>query len=303
MSATATTSQPRANTRPAILAILAISAAASLFLFWLIYEHPAADTTSTKLAFLPALNAALNGLSATALLVGYTFIRARKIAAHRASMITAFIFSTLFLVSYILHHYLHGDVRYPLHAAMRSIYLPLLASHIVLAVIALAPGAGHVFLLAHRPHSAASQGCALDISHLALRLGHRRNHLRDAAPRAGIVSRMPVIERVPASPKRIASHQRRHPPAFAMGFVHGGRGSARHNSASDTPRRIRPHRRQHQHRLVRTHRRAHVHPVWRTSADPRHRQMAPQPQPAALWHSAQLTDSRSSKSMPIRPPH
>jgi putative membrane protein len=137
MSATATASQPRANTRPAILAILAISAAASLFLFWLIYEHPAADTTSTKLAFLPALNAALNGLSATALLVGYTFIRAHKIAAHRASMITAFLFSTLFLVSYILHHYLHGDVRYPLHAAMRSIYLPLLASHIVMAVIAL----------------------------------------------------------------------------------------------------------------------------------------------------------------------
>jgi len=137
MGATATTSQARANTRPAILAILAVSAAASLFLFWLIYEHPAADATSTKLAFLPALNAVLNGLSATALLVGYTFIRARKIAAHRASMITAFIFSTLFLVSYILHHYLHGDVRYPHHDALRSVYLPLLASHIILAVVAL----------------------------------------------------------------------------------------------------------------------------------------------------------------------
>jgi putative membrane protein len=137
MVATATTSHPRSNTRPAVLAILAVSAAASLFLFWLIYEHPAADTASAKLPFLPALNAILNGLSATALLIGYTFIRARKIAAHRASMITAFVFSTLFLVSYILHHYLHGDVRYPLHAALRSIYLPLLASHIVLAVVAL----------------------------------------------------------------------------------------------------------------------------------------------------------------------
>ena len=28
-------------------------------------------------------------------------------------MITAFVFSTLFLVSYIAHHALHGDVRYP----------------------------------------------------------------------------------------------------------------------------------------------------------------------------------------------
>jgi putative membrane protein len=137
MSATAIKSEPRANTLPAILAILASSAAASLFLFWLIYKHPAADVSKTKLAFLPALNAALNGLSAIALLIGYTFIRARKIAAHRASMITAFGFSTLFLVSYILHHYLHGDVRYPLHAALRSVYLPILASHIILAIIAL----------------------------------------------------------------------------------------------------------------------------------------------------------------------
>ena len=137
MGSTATTSQPRANTRTAIAAILVISAAATFFLFWLIYEHPAADTSSSRLPFLPALNALLNGLSATALLVGYTFIRARKVAAHRASMITAFMFSTLFLVSYIGHHYLHGDVRYPIHAAYRSLYLPLLASHIILAVIAL----------------------------------------------------------------------------------------------------------------------------------------------------------------------
>jgi putative membrane protein len=137
MGTTATKSEPKANTRPAILAILAISAAASLFLFWLIYQHPAADTARVKLQFLPALNAALNGLSAIALLVGFTFIRARKIAAHRASMITAFVFSTLFLISYILHHYLHGDVRYPIHAPYRSVYLPLLATHIVLATATL----------------------------------------------------------------------------------------------------------------------------------------------------------------------
>ena len=107
-----------------------------MFLFWLIYVHPAA-ASSTQFAFLPALNALLNGLSAVALLIGYTFIKARRITAHRAAMITAFGFSTLFLVSYILHHALHGDVRYPAHAALRSVYLPLLASHIILAVVAL----------------------------------------------------------------------------------------------------------------------------------------------------------------------
>lgn len=121
----------------AIAAILAISAAATLFLFWLIYVHPASDKGSTRMAFLPALNAVMNGASAVALLIGFTFIRARRITAHRRAMITAFVFSSLFLVGYIAHHALHGDVRYPLHAAFRTPYLWLLASHIVLATVAL----------------------------------------------------------------------------------------------------------------------------------------------------------------------
>jgi len=127
---------PPSSTRAAIAAILVISAAATAFLFWLIYVHPAA-ATSSQYAFLPALNAILNGMAATSLLVGFTFIRSRRIRAHRAAMITAFGFSTLFLISYIAHHALHGDVRYPLHAAFREVYLPLLTSHIILAIVAL----------------------------------------------------------------------------------------------------------------------------------------------------------------------
>jgi putative membrane protein len=137
MTTVASSHHRKSGAGPAIAAILAVSALATLFLFWLIYVHPASDAASTRFAFLPALNAVFNGLSATALLIGFTFIRARRISAHRASMLSAFGFSTLFLVGYIAHHALHGDVRYPAHAALRSVYLPLLASHIVLAVIAL----------------------------------------------------------------------------------------------------------------------------------------------------------------------
>src|SRR5277367_910917 len=128
MIVAAPTSTPKSGTGPVIAAILAISAAASLFLFWLIYIHPAA-ATSAQYAFLPAMNAVFNGLAAIALLIGFTFIRARRIKQHRASMITAFTFSTLFLIGYIAHHALHGDVRYPIHAAYRTFYLCLLASH------------------------------------------------------------------------------------------------------------------------------------------------------------------------------
>jgi putative membrane protein len=136
MTSVAPASASKSGSGSAIAAILVISAAASLFLFWLIYVHPAA-AASGSYAFLPAMNAVFNGLAATSLLVGYTFIRAHRIRQHRASMMTAFVFSTLFLIGYIAHHALHGDVRYPAHADFRTFYLWLLASHIILAVVAL----------------------------------------------------------------------------------------------------------------------------------------------------------------------
>src|ERR1039458_6583458 len=136
MTSVAPASASKSGAGPAIAAILVISAAASLFLFWLIYIHPAA-AASGSYAFLPAMNAVFNGLAATALLIGYSFIRAHRIKQHRTSMMTAFIFSTLFLIGYIVHHSLPCDVRYPLHADFRTFYLWLLASHIILAVVAL----------------------------------------------------------------------------------------------------------------------------------------------------------------------
>src|SRR5580700_1155543 len=84
-----------------VAAIIAISIVASLFLCWLVYYHAPTDVTGTHLLFLPALNALLNALSATALLAGFLFIRSGRVEAHRAAMFTAFIFSSLFLVSYI----------------------------------------------------------------------------------------------------------------------------------------------------------------------------------------------------------
>lgn len=136
MTTIASTSNSQSTARGPIAAILVVSGAATAFLFWLIYVHPAA-ASNAQYAFLPALNALFNGLAATALLIGFTFIRTRRVGAHRSSMIAAFAFSTLFLVGYILHHALHGDVRYPVHGAFRPFYLCLLASHILLAVATL----------------------------------------------------------------------------------------------------------------------------------------------------------------------
>jgi putative membrane protein len=129
--------RPAGNTRAAILAIVAISVAASAFLFWLVYVHQAPSAFAARLRFLPALNATFNGLSAIALTTGLVFIHRRRITAHRNAMMTAFVFSSLFLVSYITNHALHGDQLFPGHGAARTIYLLILVTHIFLSVFAL----------------------------------------------------------------------------------------------------------------------------------------------------------------------
>jgi putative membrane protein len=132
--------QVEASNRPATVAvagILLLSAAATAFLLWLLYVHHAPAEFKNRLLFLPALNASLNGLSALALVNGLIFVRSGQVAKHRAAMMTALAFSSIFLVSYIINHAVHGDTHYPGHGVLRTIYLSILASHVLLSVVAL----------------------------------------------------------------------------------------------------------------------------------------------------------------------
>ena len=122
--------------RPVLALILAISAAAVSFLFWLLYGHqPAAR--SEMLTWLPALNAVFNSLSALCLLAGFRSIRARQTDTHRRFMLSALLFSALFLVSYIVHHTLHGDTRFQGQGGIRGLYFGILISHVGLSVVVL----------------------------------------------------------------------------------------------------------------------------------------------------------------------
>jgi putative membrane protein len=87
--------------------------------------------------FLPRLNALLNGLSTVALCAGLYFIKHKNWRAHRSSMLAAFGFSSLFLVSYIVNHALRGETRFPGVGTARTVYLSILASHILLSIVAL----------------------------------------------------------------------------------------------------------------------------------------------------------------------
>ena len=97
----------------------------------------------------PALNAGLNGACALFLSAGYWLIRRGKTGAHKACMKSAFALSTLFLVSYLAYHALHGSTRFPGAGWARPLYFTILFSHTVLAV-AIVPLALRTLYLADR---------------------------------------------------------------------------------------------------------------------------------------------------------
>ncbi len=84
---------------------------------------------------LPAVNATLNGLSAVFLTVGYIFIRQGKQIAHRNCMIAALTTSAIFLTSYLAYHYNAGRTVFDPKHWFKPIYLAILISHTILAVV------------------------------------------------------------------------------------------------------------------------------------------------------------------------
>ena len=98
--------------------------------------------------YLPMLNAFLNGTCTVLLLTSLYFIKQGNIKVHKRLNIITFCLSSLFLVSYILFHYLmrndtlYGDANFdgvlsPEERAaaggMRTLYLSILVPHIILA--------------------------------------------------------------------------------------------------------------------------------------------------------------------------
>ena len=85
-------------------------------------------------ALLPHLNAVLNATSGVLLVLGFYFIRRRKITAHLMTMFAALGVSALFLISYLTYHYQHGSTRFTGVGLVRNVYLTILLTHTVLAV-------------------------------------------------------------------------------------------------------------------------------------------------------------------------
>jgi putative membrane protein len=83
---------------------------------------------------LPAINASLNGITAGLLFSGFIFIRNKRVAAHRACMLSAVFVSAIFLGCYLYYHFYHGVTRFTTTGWPKMIYFTILITHTILAI-------------------------------------------------------------------------------------------------------------------------------------------------------------------------
>ena len=85
----------------------------------------------------PAVNASLNALATVLLIVGFILIKQKKEKAHKWTMLSCFLVSSIFLVCYLIYHYQKGGgTPFPKsHPSwLRITYFAILICHIILAV-------------------------------------------------------------------------------------------------------------------------------------------------------------------------
>ena len=112
-----------------IIATLSIVVPIVVAILMLLPDTGAAESVRS----LPLFHATLNALTAVALITGFFFIKNGKMINHRFCMISAFVLSSVFLVSYIIYHYNTGHTSFGGEGIIRPIYFTLLISHIILA--------------------------------------------------------------------------------------------------------------------------------------------------------------------------
>lgn len=127
----------QAVTRNPLIWILPLAVGICTFLIWPIYWKAEATTEAEWVALLPAANALFNALCACCLVGGWVNIKHGKRKIHISFMLSAVVFSGLFLVSYVVYHHFHGDTPFPGRGLVRPVYFFILFSHVMLSVVTL----------------------------------------------------------------------------------------------------------------------------------------------------------------------
>lgn len=105
-------------------------------------------TFDPLITIVPHLNAIISLTALVTISVGWYWIRQGEIKQHRVAMITSVLLFALFLVLYLYRLIHEGPKEFPGPDTIRSsVYLPLLAIHILLAIVCI-PLLYYVLLLA-----------------------------------------------------------------------------------------------------------------------------------------------------------
>lgn len=133
-----------------IFRFVAVITVVVVLLVVLLNRHviPGPEVAPAFTPYLPMLNALLNGSCTILLLTSLYYIKQGNIVMHKRLNIVTFCLSAVFLVSYVLFHYLmrkdtvYGDIdgdgevlgdEQATYGTLRTIYLAVLVPHIILA--------------------------------------------------------------------------------------------------------------------------------------------------------------------------
>jgi putative membrane protein len=130
--------QDKLGTRQFFILNAVLSTAALAVLAYILVVRPRpGEAPSVDLSFMPAVNAFFNACSAVCMCTALYFIRQGRRDLHRALMLTALGCSALFLLGYLAYHFVHGDTRYAGDGVLKTVYLAVLASHVLLSIFVL----------------------------------------------------------------------------------------------------------------------------------------------------------------------
>ncbi|MCJ7842982.1 DUF420 domain-containing protein [Lederbergia sp. NSJ-179] len=91
------------------------------------------DFDAFDVTLLPLFNAIFNSFTFVFLLCAFIAIRKRNIKVHRRFIYSAFVTTSLFLITYVAFHYLSPSTPYGGSGFMAGLYYFLLITHILLA--------------------------------------------------------------------------------------------------------------------------------------------------------------------------
>ena len=83
---------------------------------------------------LPFFHAILNGSTAVLLVTGFILIKNKRTNLHKLAMLSAFVLSAVFLVSYVISKLTNEPVPFGGEGLIRYIYFFILISHILLSI-------------------------------------------------------------------------------------------------------------------------------------------------------------------------